>query len=214
MIISRFDRLFTADRLSVDAFLAFARSGRFTTVTLAEPPDIIHSTCPVPLRMAKSRNVHTVHDLGPLKLPCTTLDDKKRYGRLVKQCLREAARICTVSEASRRDIVDWYGVSSTHLTNTYQTAPQVAPPISDDPDETAPVVEGIVGMRARGYFLYFDAIKFRKNVGRLIDAFLRLRTDTPLVVVGAKFRQSGRELRLYRRWPRRRQRFALSAGKR
>jgi putative transcriptional regulator len=44
----------------------------------------MHWTYPVPLRMAGSRNVYTLHDLVPLKLPHTTLDDKRHYHRLIE----------------------------------------------------------------------------------------------------------------------------------
>jgi glycosyltransferase involved in cell wall biosynthesis len=192
--IPPFDRLFSAARLFDDAAFAFARTGRFTTVRLPDPPEVMHWTYPLPISLANARNIYTLHDLVPLKLPYTTLDDKTVYGRLIAGCLRHADQICTVSEASKRDIVDRYAVDPARITNTYQAAPPAA--VGDDPAEDARAVESIFGLERRGYFLFFGAIEPKKNVGRLIEAYLTLRSATPLVIVGARAWQSEAELQL------------------
>ena len=194
--IPPFDRLATAARLFEDAAIAFARTGRFTTVRLPDPPAVMHWTYPLPVRVAGSRNIYTLHDLVPLKLPYTTLDDKAFYGRLIAGCLRHADQICTVSEASRRDIVDRYGIDAERVTNTYQAAPLRREVAAGDAAEDARAVEGIFGLERRGYFLFFGAIEPKKNVGRLIEAYLTLRSATPLVIVGARAWQSEAELQL------------------
>ena len=194
--IPRFDRLVTAARLFEDASFAFARTGRFTTVRLPNPPAVMHWTYPLPIRLAGARNTYTLHDLVPLKLPYTTLDDKNLYGRLIAGCLRHADQICTVSEASKRDIVDRYGIDPERVTNTYQAVPSPRDVLAGDPAEDAAAVESIFGLERRGYFLFFGAIEPKKNVGRLIEAYLMLRSATPLVIVGARAWQSEAELQL------------------
>ena len=194
--IPSFDRLFSASRLFDDALLAFARTGRFMTVRLPDPPEVMHWTYPLPIRLAGSSNVYTLHDLVPLKLPYTTLDDKKLYGRLIAGCLRHAAQVCTVSESSKRDIVERYGIEPDRITNTYQTATLSGIMPERDPLDDAQAIESIFGLERRGYFLYFGAIEPKKNVGRLIEAYLTLRTTTPLVIVGARAWQSEAELQL------------------
>ena len=47
-----------------------------------------------------------------------------------------------------------------------------------------------------GYFLYFGAIEPKKNVARLIEAYLSIEHATPLVIVGARAWQKDEELRL------------------
>ena len=194
--IPPFDRLVTAARLFEDASIAFARTGRFTTVRLPDPPAVMHWTYPLPLRMAGARNVYTLHDLVPLKLPYTTLDDKTLYGRLIAGCLRHADQICTVSESSKRDILDRYGIDAARVTNTYQAVPLSSEVLAGDPAQDAAAVESIFGLERRGYFLFFGAIEPKKNVGRLIEAYLTLRSATPLVIVGARAWQSEAELQL------------------
>lgn len=192
--IPHFDRLFTAARLFDDAIFAFARTGRFATLRLPNPPEVMHWTYPLPVRLSGARNVYTLHDLVPLKLPYTTLDDKALYGRLIAGCLRHGDQICTVSESSKRDIVERFGIDPDRVTNTYQTPASGVP--HSDPDQDAHTIESIFGLERRGYFLYFGALEPKKNVGRLIEAYLTLRSRTPLVIVGARAWQSEAELML------------------
>ena len=48
----------------------------------------------------------------------------------------------------------------------------------------------------QGYFLYFGAIEPKKNVGRLIEAYLASEVTTPLIIVGGRSWRSENELRL------------------
>lgn len=194
--IPPFDRVVSAARLFEDALFAFARTGRFTTVRMPTPPAVMHWTYPLPIRLAGARNVYTLHDLVPLKLPYTTLDDKNLYGRLIAGCLSHADQICTVSESSKGDIVDRYGIDAARVTNTYQAVAPAHEVSAGDPAEDARTIESIFGLDRRGYFLFFGAIEPKKNVGRLIEAYLMLRSPTPLVIVGARAWQSEAELQL------------------
>lgn len=191
-----FDRLTSAPNLFESALTWFKVTGRFLQLKLPDPPDVMHWTYPVPVAVRGSRNVYTLHDLVPLKLPYTTLDNKALYGRLVARCVETAAQICTVSESSKRDILERYRIDPTRVTNTYQAVTSPPEILHADPAEDAHAIEGIFGLERRGYFLYFGAIEPKKNVGRLIEAYLSLQTRTPLVVVGARAWLSEAELRL------------------
>lgn len=179
-----FDRLVSARDLFGLAHLLFRRTGRFLTVRMPDPPDVMHWTYPVPLRMAGARNVYTLHDLVPLKLPYATLDAKRGYFTLIEQCLRHADQLCTVSERSRQDVIAQFGIDPARITNSYQTAPLPADIVAGDPDRDAAVVEGVFGLKRRGYFLYYGAIEPKKNVQRLVEAYLSSGITTPLVIVG------------------------------
>lgn len=194
--IPPFERLFSASRVFDDAMFAFARTGRFAIIRLPDPPEVMHWTYPLPIRMTGSRNVYTLHDLVPLKLPYATLDNKDLYGRLIAGCLDHAAQICTVSESSRRDIVERYGINPARVTNTYQIASAGGERLGGDEAEDARSIKSIFGLDRRGYFLYFGAIEPKKNVGRLLEAYLSLQSSTPLVLVGARAWQSEAELQL------------------
>ena len=188
-----FDRLFSADNLFDRAYLRFRYTGRFVTLKLPNPPEIMHWTYPVPIRLEGARNIYTLHDLVPLKLPYATLDDKDVYRGVIDGCVRSAAHLCTVSESSRSDVIERFGVAEAAITNTYQTAPRGTPgPLGEDRQ----AIEGIFGLPYRGYLLYFGAIEPKKNIGRIIEAYLSLQTAIPLVIVGARAWQSEGELQL------------------
>ena len=195
-LMPEFDRLTSVAYLFESAFVYFNVTGRFLNLRLPDPPEIMHWTYPVPISVRGCRNIYTLHDLVPLKLPYTTLDNKAQYGRIVARCVETAARICTVSDSSKRDIVERYGIDPDRVINTYQAVQPVENVSGDSPVGDADAIEGIFGLEHRGYFLYFGAIEPKKNVGRLIEAYLSLQTDTPLVIVGARAWQSEGELRL------------------
>jgi glycosyltransferase involved in cell wall biosynthesis len=191
------DRLPAFDRLYSGAFLFeraeqhFRRTRRLLEITIPEPPTIMHWTYPIPLRIAGTRNIYTLHDMVPLKLPFATLDRKRLYHRLVERCIVEGDHIVTVSESSRRDIINLFGVDEDRITNTYQHAPMPRDKAADAVD-----VRAIFGVPHQGYFLYFGAIEPKKNLARLIEAYLSTDSATPLVIVGAKGWQQDEELRL------------------
>ncbi len=59
-------------------------------------------------------------------------------------------------------------------------------------------IEGVFGLKFQGYFLYFGSIEPKKNVGRLIEAYLAAGIETPLVLVAAQAWKTEEELRLMR----------------
>ena len=182
--LPHFDRLTSVAHLFDIAHLHFRSYKRFTTVHMADPPAIMHWTYPVPVRLAGAHNIYTLHDLMPLKLPHTTLDAKSRYMGILRGCIASAARVCTVSEASRRDILEHFDIEPARVVNTYQSSPMPASSLVQDAAEDAAAIEGIFGLPRQGYFLFFGAIEPKKNLGRLLEAYLALRTETPLVVAG------------------------------
>src|SRR5690606_21532848 len=104
--------------------------------------------------------------------------------------------IFTVSETSKRDIMALLGVPEARITNTYQAvdipAHYAQKPIADVKAEVA----GTFGLGFQRYFLFFGAIEPKKNVGRLIEAYLASGVTDPLVIVGKKAWKSDEELRL------------------
>lgn len=146
---------------------------------------LAHWTYPLPLEAKGAANVYTLHDLVPLRLPYATADEKRVYLKLCKRIAARADHIVTVSEASRRDIVDLLGVPESRVTNTYQSVdiPESVKAVTED--TLSRYVEGLFGVGLRGYFLFFGAIEPKKNVMRLLEAYLRSGVRTPLVIVGA-----------------------------
>ncbi|WP_374675006.1 glycosyltransferase family 4 protein [Ideonella sp.] len=191
-----FDALWNVHRLFERAHVKFELLRSIQKVRLPGPADLMHWTYPVPVRIRGMPNVYTLHDLVPLRLPYTTLDRKASYLALVKWVARTADHIVTVSEASRRDIIELLGVPEDRVTNTYQAVhiPREFAEMSDA--EVADTVGTNFGLEPRGYFLFFGSIEPKKNVGRIVEAFLSAGTGSQLVIVGARAWRSAEETRL------------------
>jgi glycosyltransferase involved in cell wall biosynthesis len=199
--LPHYDRLWSIPDLWRGGAIANAFLKRFGNAVLPQKPRVMHWTYQLPLRVPGVPNIYTLHDLVPLRLPYATLDHKRRQYRMLTRIAREAAHIVTVSETSKRDIMSLLGVPEERITNTYQ-AVDIPRKFSEMPEDIARTeIEGSFGLGWKGYFLFFGAIEPKKNVGRLIEAFLASGSDLPLVILGKKAWQSKEELRLLQDYP-------------
>ena len=169
----------------------FRRSSATTDVYCAAPftsPDIdlAHWTTVLPMRLAGSRNIYTIHDVIPLRLPFVTQDQKRRFFRLCRWICRTADHVVTVSETSRDDIMRIFGIEGSRITNTYQSAGISERLLSLSDAEAAEGIENAFGLVSRGYYVFFGALEPKKNVGRVIEAYLLSGTKRPLVIVGGR----------------------------
>lgn len=174
----------------------FLVTGNFLQLRMPDPPELMHWTYPIPVKVVGSRNIYTIHDIVPLRLPYTTLTNKPYFDRLVRACATFGDKICTVSEFSKEDIVKNIGIDSSRVTNTYQNSYIPEDVLSEPVERTAEKIDGIFGLKADSFFLFFGAVEPKKNIGRLIEAFLGLKMKTPLVIVGGRAWMSEGELSL------------------
>lgn len=188
-----FERLFNRAELYDVCARHFRRYGKFMTVRMPNPPSIMHWTYPLPVRLAGARNIYTLHDLVPLRLPRASLEDKRYYDRLVRACIAQADHIVTVSEKSRADIIELMQADPEKVTNCYQASDM---PALRDPGALPNRLHQLFDLEMKGYFLFFGAIEPKKNLGRIIQAYLEADIATPLVIVGAEAWHADRELKL------------------
>lgn len=193
--VSGFDNVWNVSDLFTFSHLYYALYRQFLTIKAPPGQNVMHWTYPLPLRLSGVPNIYTIHDLIPLRLPSTTLDNKKMYRRLISDVLKTADHIVTVSENSKHDIVNIFDYPKEKVTNTYQCADLSASNTSDSEDEVRDKVEGTFGLKYKHYFLFFGAIEPKKNVGRLIEAYLGSRVDETLVLVGKTAWKAKGELR-------------------
>lgn len=180
--LSGFEEQQAGTRLFERAQAHLLRYGRPLTVQPVRRPRLFHATHPAPIRVPKCPNVYTIHDLVPLRLPHATLDSKRAFLATVQQIARTADLIITVSEHSRRDIVELLGVEPDRLVNTYQATRGLARRALSDAERERELAG--FDLVPDGYFLFVGAIEPKKNVARLIDAYLASGADRPLVIVG------------------------------
>lgn len=151
----------------------------------AAPLDLFHATdyrivrmdCPV---------VATLHDALPISHP----EWASPKLRKLKNCLqvraaRKAQHVITGSHYSIRELVEHFGVDQDRISVVHHgVAPQFfEQPSADERDVTL----GLHGLRD-GYFLFVGTLQPRKNVERLLEAYLALppvlRAARQLVIVG------------------------------
>jgi len=184
------DGLWVSRHLFHAANRAHASLGMFTPLRFEKgrdgPPDVMHWTCPLPLRAPGRPNLYTIHDLVPLRLPFATLDNKRRFLSLCREIGASADRVVTVSEHSRDDIVRILGVDTERISVTYQSVTLPEALMARPDAEVAREVGGVFGLDWGGYFLFFGAIEPKKNLGRIVEAYLASGVAAPLVIIGGK----------------------------
>ena len=127
------------------------------------------------------------HDLNfehfPKDMPKIHLWHYKKY---FPKFARKAKRIVTVSEFSKQDIVDCYGVDPQKIDVAYNGVNEIFKPLPE-----TEIME-IRGKYSGGfpYFMFVGSLHPRKNLARLFSAFDRFksynRNDVKLVIVGEK----------------------------
>ncbi len=139
--------------------------------------------CPVPI-------ITTIHDLAFEHLPETfTRRGSLQLKLTVRKTARRAARIVTVSEYSRQDLIRTYKLPPEKVTVTYNG---VEPHFSREPcsENETEEVRGRFGI-GRDFILAVGSLQPRKNLVRLIRAYAKLRSEHTgfnhqLVIVGRK----------------------------
>ena len=179
-----FDRIHAIAHLQDVERLHFLRHKRRLKLKLSDPPQIFHATRPAPLQVAGAANIYTIHDVVPLRLPYTTADDKPYHLAMLRELARTADHIVTVSEFSRRDIIDLISVPPERITNTYQTVEFPTELLAEDEVTVARALAQKHGLEYKDYFLFVGAIEPKKNISRLIDAYAASGVRRPLVLAG------------------------------
>ena len=159
-----------------------------TFETRKRPVDILHVQYTAP-PVAACPVITTIHDLSFEHLPETFNRRSWMQMRLtVRSTARRAAHIITDSSYSRNDILKTYGLPGDRVTVTPLAASTRYRRV-ENADEIKRVREkfGITG----DYILAVGSIQPRKNIARLIRAYLRLRDEStidpmPRLVIAGK----------------------------
>lgn len=136
------------------------------------PVDVLHVQftappfCPCPV-------VVSIHDLSFEHLPHTFHRRSRTQLRLtVRHSAKRAAQILTLSEHTRRDVIDTYRIDPTRITAIPLAAPRHFSPVEDNRElQRVRHNYGIDGP----YILSVGSIQPRKNLPRLINAYASLR---------------------------------------
>ncbi len=182
--LAGFERIHAVRRMVDLERLHFLRHGTRLRVHVDQPCDVFHATRAAPIEIKNAANIYTIHDIVPLRLPKATADDKIYFANMVRELVRKADHIVTVSEFSRRDIIEFTGMDPSRITNTYQLVSFPPEMLAQSPDEVAASLRTNHGLDYKDYFLFVGAIEPKKNISRLIDAYAASGTKRPLVLAG------------------------------
>lgn len=164
--------------------ISFHYLGKMQTIKNPMNVPIAHWTYPVPLKLEGAKNIYTIHDLVPLRLPYTTLDRKKSFYKMIETICAQADKIITVSEQSKKDIHEFFGLPDEKVVNTYQHVDIPKKYLEAKKEEIQASIKGLFDLDYKEYILFYGAIEPKKNVGRLIEAYLASGLDIPLVIAG------------------------------
>ncbi len=150
--------------------------------------DVFHSPVNVLPARVPCASVVTVHDLAFMRYPQYFRPSRRSYQRVLTQrSARSATVVVAVSQSTKRDLVECMGVPPERIQVIYTGIAPDFRPVSD------PRV--LAAFRAKHnlperYLLYLGTLEPRKNLGQLMDAYVRLRSadpgTPPLLIAGAK----------------------------
>ena len=134
--------------------------------------DVVHVQYTAPPRTPCAL-VATIHDLSFEHLPETFKRRSRAQLRLtVRRTAKKAAQILTLSEFSRRDIIETYALDPERVFVTPPAAPSHFAPVTDVTELRR--IRMTYGIQ-RDYILALGSIQPRKNLVRLIKAYESLR---------------------------------------
>ena len=140
---------------------------------------LLFSPIPEAPLFSSTRFVVTFHDLIPLRFPQFFGSIKLFYKHYVPQVLRQSERVICNSEATARDIVNFYGISAHKL---------VPIPLAYDARHFRPVSELPSIWQNQPapmpYFLMLGRQAPYKNIGRVIEALAQTKADCTLLIAG------------------------------
>ena len=152
------------------------------------PVDVLHVQYTAP-PLAPCAVVATIHDLSFEHLPETFNRRSRAQLRLtVRRTARNAAQILTLSEFSRQDVIETYGIDPDRVAVTPAAAPAQFQPVTNEIKLRR--IRATYGIE-RDYILALGSIQPRKNLVRLINAYSSLwkqRQDfsMPQLVIAGK----------------------------
>ena len=152
-----------------------------------EKIDIFHSPSFFGPISSGCKVIMTIHDMIHVLFPEESSVVHKVYYRLiVKKAANNASRILTVSENSKRDLVNYLNIPPEKIVVTYNAVDGGFRRSNEDKVEET---KGRFGINGK-FILYVGNQKPHKNVGLLIEAYqqLRGRIEHQLVIVGQEDR--------------------------
>ncbi|MEW5861570.1 MAG: glycosyltransferase family 1 protein [Cyanobacteriota bacterium] len=151
-------------------------------------PDIVHGTNYAVYPCQKSLKVMNIYDLTFTKYPDYVNSIVRTYTQRVKQSLRWTDLVITISESSKKDIVDYLNVDPSRIVVTPLASRYDSIELKQDLIDQK--LKTVIYDFYKPYILFVSTIEPRKNIVALISAFNHLKQkykiDHQLVLIGQK----------------------------
>lgn len=143
-----------------------------------ESPNVIHGTNYFVYPSKNSLNVITIYDLTFLKYPQYIDSVVKQYAKQVRKCLKWIDLIITISESSKKDIVEYLQVDPSRIYVT-PLASRYYPSYSIDQtlNKELSDLPNYDFYLSTPYILFVSTIEPRKNIINLVAAFNLLKSS-------------------------------------
>jgi glycosyltransferase involved in cell wall biosynthesis len=166
--------------------------------------DMVHIPEPYSLEFLNydiHKSVITIYDITTITQASNHLKDTiDGYDKYFRYAKNKAARVITISEFSKNDIVEHLGIPADRIDVT-PLAPRVSAARIADPMERQVVLEAL-GLADTPFVMYAGTLEPRKNLKRLVEAFASVvrenrLPDLKLVLAGGNWNRHDLEIRLH-----------------
>lgn len=179
--LPQFDHILNANEFRRRGHISMKVSGRAIRIEPDQCYAAAHWVAPVAAYVAQKPNLYTLHDVIPLEYPNLVTHVGRQWAQLHETVIRHADAIITVSNYSRDRICKVLSVPEDRVLNTYQPVPPL-PRITGESAQR--LVKNIYSVQPGKYIFFCGAIEPKKNLYRLIEAFLTAKTDLKLLIAG------------------------------
>ena len=146
-----------------------------------EKCDAVYSTTHHTVFLLKTPQIITIHDLLPLKFPARYRLQYLYFKYMIPVLLKRCAAVVAVSENTKKDILQYYGIPSEKVTVVYNSY--------DGNLFLAPSAENSKRKYADDpYILAVGASYVNKNLERLLEAYAQIKDKIPhrLLITGGR----------------------------
>lgn len=180
-------KLFTPDTAFGKNFSSIWRVSSLSGQLNRDKADLFHGLSnELPLTIAKTKipAVVTIHDLIFRRIPENyKFVDRKIYDYKFRKAAENADRIIAITECTKRDIVEMYGISEEKIDVVYQGCDQsFSLPVSD---EKLNEVAALYNLPER-YIISVGTVEYRKNQLLAIKSLTCIDDDVHLFIVGRR----------------------------
>lgn len=146
--------------------------------------NLVHGPAFVGALASRCPFIITVHDLSFLLYPQNFRRFNRSYLRtLTRLSARRARRVIAVSESTKRDLVQHYGLSPTRIDTIHNGVDPCFRPLPSDQVADFRTKQGL----PEQFILFVGTLEPRKNIVRLVEAYAQLPKPRPsLMLIGGK----------------------------